>query len=387
MSLHCPDFEAGRCASCPQIRVDYAAQLAARQADARRQLPMVDASLWRAPQASAPAGFRNKAKMAAAGSIDAPILGLADLGRPAVDLSDCLLYPESLRAAFAPIKDFIRAARIEPYDIARRRGELKFVLATIDVASGALMLRFVLRSREPLDRMRLALPGLQAALPRLAVTTANLQPLPAAIVEGPDEIHLHGGHTLPMRLNGITLQLRPGGFFQTNTDVAAALYRQVADWVAASGASQIWDLYCGIGGFALHCAAAGREVLGVESSAHAVDGARAAAGQLGVDARFEVADADALRFDGHDAPELVIVNPPRRGLGAALCGQIETADFRWLVYSSCNPASLARDLERMPSLRPVQARLFDMFPHTGHAEVAVWLARSEGGLASRHTAS
>ncbi len=385
--LHCADFEAGRCASCPQIRIDYAAQLATRQEEARRRLPMVDAGLWRAPQASAPAGFRNKAKMAVGGSIEAPTLGLADLGRSAVDLSGCLLYPEALQAAFAPVKDFIRGARIQPYDVAARQGELKFVLATLDIASGALMLRFVLRSREPLERMRRALPTLRAALPGLAVVTANLQPLAAAIVEGPVEIHLGGEATLPMTLNDITLQLRPGGFFQTNTAVAAALYRQVADWVAASGATRIWDLYCGIGGFALHCAGAGRAVRGVESSSEAIAGARAAAAQLGCDAQFDVADADALALDVTPGPDLVIVNPPRRGLGAALCAQLEAAAFPWLVYSSCNTDSLARDLTRMPSLRPREARLFDMFPHTGHAEVAVWLGRSRGDWPSMGGAS
>ncbi len=379
MSLHCGYFESGRCASCPQIRIDYPTQLANRQADAERRLPMIAADRWLPPQPSAPTGFRNKAKMAVGGSIDAPTLGLAELGRAPVDLADCLLYPPGLRAAFAPLKDFIRTARIRPYDVTTRSGELKFVLATLDPASGALMLRFVLRSREPLERIRRALPALRSALPDLAVVSANLQPLPAAIVEGQVEIHLDGAEALPMTLGGITLELRPRSFFQTNSGVATALYRQVARWSAGCGARRIRDLYCGVGGFALHCAGEGRDVLGIESSAEAVAAARAAATRLGLPARFEVGDADADVFEATEAPDLLIVNPPRRGLGAALCGRIESADIPWLIYSSCSPDSLARDLVRMPSLRPVEARMFDMFPHTGHAEVAVWLARSGSG--------
>ena len=85
---------------------------------------------------------------------------------------------------------------------------------------------------------------------------------------------------------------------------------------------------------------------------------------------------DATAYAGeHEPPDLVVVNPPRRGLGAELSTWLETSGVRHVVYSSCNASTLARDLARMPSLRPVEARLLDMFPHTGHYEVAVLLRR------------
>ena len=104
-------------------------------------------------------------------------------------------------------------------------------------------------------------------VPGARVVSMNLQPEHKAVLEGPDEHILTGADTLPMRVNDITLHLRPQSFFQTNTDVAGALYRQAAEWVAAAAPASVWDLYCGVGGFALHAARAGvAEVTGVEVS-------------------------------------------------------------------------------------------------------------------------
>ena len=92
-------------------------------------------------------------------------------------------------------------------------------------------------------------------------------------------------------------------------------------------------------------------------------------------ARFEVGDARVLDPGGGTVPDLLVVNPPRRGIGVELARRIEDAGVARVLYSSCNPASLAADLEAMPSLRARRAQLFDMFPHTDHAEVLVELVR------------
>jgi 23S rRNA (uracil747-C5)-methyltransferase len=180
----------------------------------------------------------------------------------------------------------------------------------------------------------------------------------------------------------VDLRLRPQSFFQTNTDVARALYAQVAAWVDESRPDSVWDLYCGVGGFALHCLAEGRAVTGVESSEQAVLSARATAAEMtsqGVagagEATFVAADATQWAGD-RPAPDVVIVNPPRRGIGLELAGWLEASGVRRIVYSSCNAVTLARDLQSMPSLVPVRGRLLDMFPHTEHFEAVVLLVRA-----------
>ena len=115
-------------------------------------------------------------------------------------------------------------------------------------------------------------------------------------------------------------------------------------------------------------------IVGVEISADAIDSARRSAAEAGIDAEFIAADAGAWAMSQSSLPNAVVVNPPRRGIGQ-LAEWLENSTIERVLYSSCNPASLARDLARMPSLRPTRGRLFDMFPHTGHAEVLTLLTR------------
>lgn len=374
--MECSYFRAGRCRSCSELEVPYAAQLARKQRRVRDTLRAQAHTEWLPPLASPEAGFRNKAKMVVAGTIQTPTLGILDPAGGGVDLSDCPLYPPALASAFAPLAHFITRARIEPYAVAARRGELKHLLITLAEHSGELMLRFVLRSQEPIARIRKYLPELQAELPRLAVVSANLQPEHKAVLEGEQEILLTAQDRLTMQLNGIPLHLKPQSFFQTNDHVAAQLYARAREWVAAIDPPALWDLFCGVGGFALHCADGRREVTGIEVSAEAIASAELSRAELGLDSvRFRALDATDFALGESTVPPLVIVNPPRRGIGEKLARFLDASPARHVVYSSCNADSLARDLDAMPSFRLRRAGVFDMFPHTTHYEVLALLER------------
>lgn len=402
--------------------------MAGKEAHVRELLAAYDDVTWLPAVTGAESGFRNKAKMVVTGTVDEPVLGIVGPPGPyagqSVDLTDCGLYPSALQAAFGPLAELVTRARIQPYDLspaagdgggpgsprrrkvtprdAARRGELKHVLVTLS-PDGELMVRLVLRSTEAVARIRKHLPWLREALPSLAVLSVNVQPVHAAVLEGEQEIVLTERETLPMRVEGITLHLRPQSFFQTNTEVAAALYRQARTWVDEVGPASLWDLYCGVGGFALHCAAPGRSVTGIEISAEAVASATTTAGELatlppdavvgGRDAawwrdatagvRFAAGDATGFALGTDADPELVVVNPPRRGIGTDLARRLEASNARHVLYSSCHATTLARDLTDMPSLRPRRAVLLDMFPQTDHYEVLVLLEREVAHVSAR----
>jgi len=394
--VECAYHRAGACRSCTWIERPYAQQLLDKQEEAAATLSAVEAStmrpdgrsdpIWADPVASAPSGFRTTAKMVVGGTWAQPTLGILDRDRRGVDLRRCPIVAPPLREALAGIARFIAAARLVPYDVPRRSGELKYVLVTT-AEDGRLLVRFVLRSRRQLATIRRRLPLLREWVPGAAVVTANIHPTHEAVIEGPDEIVLSRCATLPLPVGDVILQVGPRSFVQTNTGVAAQLYRQVAAWVArgsggdpdAAAPRDLWDLYCGVGGFALHAAHAGvPSVTGVEISDRAIDSARegAAAQGLGPDrTRFIAADATQWARSQDHVPDAVVVNPPRRGIGTDLAQWLDGSGVRRVVYSSCFPESLSRDLAAMPHLRPVRARLFDMFPHTAHAEVAVLLER------------
>jgi 23S rRNA (uracil747-C5)-methyltransferase len=272
---------------------------------------------------------------------------------------------------------------IEPYDVPGRRGELKYLLVTHS-PDGEHMVRFVLRSGRHVADLRAALPRLVDLMPSVRVVTVNLHPEHKAVLEGDTEVPLTEQTLLPMRVGDATLLLGPRSFFQTNTVVAAQLYRQARTWADQAAPSMVWDLYCGVGGFALHLTAPGRTVVGVEASGEAVEAARAAA-LLHADAA-EPASAGVVTFEVGDAttstlavaPDVVVVNPPRRGIGSGLAAWLDASSAAQVLYSSCNVDSLARDLAAMPSLRATAGRVFDMFPQTGHTEVMVRLERRVG---------
>lgn len=375
--MDCHHFSAGRCRSCTWLARPYDEQLAAKQEHAAALLQEHDV-FWEPPVASPEAGFRNKAKMVVTGTVEEPVLGILGEGTTGIDLRDCPIHESAIQEALPVLAGFITRASLTPYDVPARRGELKLALVT-STPAGELMVRFVCRSQEPVARIRKHLPWLLEQLPGLRVVTVNLQPEHKAVVEGDREIVLTEAQSLTMTVNGLDLSLRPQSFFQTNTTIAAALYAEAQRWTEGTRARTLWDLYCGVGGFALHLARDGRQVVGVETSAEAVAGATATAARHGIGrTRFVAGDATAWAAAQPVAPDLVVVNPPRRGIGAELAGWLDGAGVRSVLYSSCNPVTLARDLAIMPGLRPVRARLFDMFPHTDHAEVLVLLERASG---------
>ncbi len=372
--MQCRYFDADLCRSCSLLATPYDVQLAAKQQHVTDLLAEHPALTWLPPVPSREEAFRNKAKMAVAGTVGDPRLGILDPAGHGVDLRECLLHVPALHDALPALARFVRLAGLTPYDVPARRGELKHLIVTAS-PEGELLVRFVLRSSEAVLRIRKHLPSLTEWLPNLRVVSVNLQPRHAAVLEGERE-ELLLGDSLPVRLNGLTLHLRPQSFFQTNTAVAAALYREAACWADEIAPRSVWDLYCGVGGFALHLARPGRTVTGVELSGQAVRAGRRSAAEAGLaDVRFHADDATAWARGRDDAPGLVVVNPPRRGIGAELAAWVEESTAGFLLYSSCNPTSLARDLAAMPSLVPVRARLFDMFPHTGHQEVLVLCER------------
>lgn len=390
--LHCHYFAAGACRSCTRIETPPVVQLGEKQRRAEGLIANPDGALpirWLPPSDGGFRAFRNKAKLVVGGRRGAVTLGILGPNGEGVDLRGCAIQAPAIAAAIPVIAEFLDASELWPYSVPRRQGELKFVHLTA-APDGSLMVRFVVRSERAAERLRANSAALRRRLPNAVVAGINLLPEHKAVLEGEQEIPLWG-ETLPMNLGAVTLHLQPQSFFQTNTAVAAELYAQVSRWVVDVKPGSLWDLYCGVGGFALHAALAlgSREgepataITGVEVTPAAIESARRSAREAELAVRFVVADATefAVLAAPSAHPDLLIVNPPRRGIGPELAGWIEASAIRWVVYSSCNPDSLASDLARMPSLAVREGRVFDMFPHTDHFEVAVLLERVRPGEA------
>jgi 23S rRNA (uracil747-C5)-methyltransferase len=224
---------------------------------------------------------------------------------------------------------------------------------------------------------------LQGSFSWIKVVSINCQPLHAAIPEGPTEEILTPLSRITDHYNGLRLSFGPQSFMQVTHQVAEKLYGWVADRFSSTKPQTLLDLFCGVGGFALTSAPYAEHVVGVELSSDAVECAKANALQNGIEnASFFTGDMlEENPFSTTPSCDALVVNPPRRGLGEALCRSIiDRSEVSQIVYSSCNPESLSQDLAILKERFTVTAaQAFDMFPLTWHMEVGVDLLRSGTG--------
>ena len=389
MNITCEHFNQQRCTSCQWLLTDYNVQLADKMAELKRLISpylLQNQTEVLPAVASEQTHFRNKAKMVVSGSVERPVLGLLKDQQDAqsgVDLTDCPLYPQAFAALFPILKDFIGRAGLVPYNIAKKKGELKYILLTQSQYNQAISLRFVLRSMQKQPLIERELPKLLEKLPPKSIVSLNIQPQHAAILEGETEIFLTPKRVIEENFNDIPLFIRPQGFFQTNPKVASELYRTAQMWVKSLPIQQCWDLFCGVGGFGLHCAKALQEtnptvsLTGIEISASAIASATQSAEKLGLK-NVTFASLDSAQFalnEKGSVTDLVIVNPPRRGIGKALAEYLNQLGSPYVIYSSCNAKTMAEDFASFDNYALAKVQLFDMFPHTAHYEVLTLLVK------------
>ena len=359
MNTFCTYYNQQECKSCTWIEVPYAEQLKRKE----NAVP------------SSPIGFRNRAKMIVTGTSEKPIIGLTggetlDEGR---ELLHCPIQNPKLNEVIAALPEYIREFNLIPYQIENRKGELKALILFYSPLTNQMYLRFILRSKECVSRITKLLPKLQSQFPHLVCVTANIQPVPQAILEGKEEIFITEQKFIAHQLGHLTLNLAPQAFVQTNAEVATKLYQLAADWITEIKPEKMLELFCGQGAFSLFAAKSAKKIVGIEINEEAVKTANETARKLGYShLSFECRDAKDTPSIGAD---LILVNPPRRGLGESI-EIILNAEPKHLIYSSCSAESLNKDLQKLATQYSiVKKQVFDLFPHTEHFETLVHLER------------
>ena len=383
----CAHFRSGYCRSCTLLDRSREAELEGKESLVRENIAAKLSSRPRifpifSPESAT--ASRSKAKLAVSGTLERPIVGLLRYDGRTLDareLLDCPLHlPEINLLATTLAKEVITDFQIPPYDPVSRCGELKSVIVTANGQGDEMILRFVCRSRDTEPQLRKAAQMLRDRFPFVRVVSLNVQPIPHAILEGAEEHLLTADGSIREQYTDFSVRLGPQSFKQVTHETADALYRRARERAATLiQPERSLDLYCGAGAFSMAVAPVSGNVLGVDISEDAVNSAALAASDSGVsNVRFESAnlEEDAARFlDGN--PSLVILNPPRRGLGSALVQELCRRSPFAVLYSSCNPATLTRDLQLLESTFSVtELHPFDMFPQTPHLEVLAVLTRN-----------
>jgi 23S rRNA (uracil1939-C5)-methyltransferase len=222
--------------------------------------------------------------------------------------------------------------------------------------------------------------GFAAGVEALAAATTGLTSYWWLPSDGPRQ-HLFGAEKLRDSWHGIELRLLPEAFLQVNREVAEAIERHLDEGLGPVTDRRLLDLYAGVGLRALRWSAAGAHVRAVESNADAVETGSAVARGTGNAVDFVQSTVESALSD--PAPvDVVVVNPPRAGLSDIVIGGLRRIAAGRLVYVSCDPGTLARDVDRLSGVwTPSRAHPFDAFPHTGHVETVLWFERAERAAA------
>jgi 23S rRNA (uracil1939-C5)-methyltransferase len=383
------------CGGCRAQELEYAEQLRHKERQVEECLAHLGGVRATArPIVAAPSTFhyRNKMEYSFGRDPDGTLtLGLHRRGffDRTFDLERCHIATPVSSEIVGAAREWARREALAPYDTRRNSGLLRYLVVREGVRTGQVMVNLVATERHP------SFAGLAAELhrrfPAIASIVLNLTRRKAQIALGEEEHILFGKATIEERLGGLTFEISSNSFFQTNTEQGERLLEITLEGLALTGSERVLDVYSGTGTFTLPIAGRAREAIGIESSEAAVRDAQRNAARNGItNARFYNEDAmESLRDRfglgprgsgaPFDRPEIdaVLVDPPRAGLHAGVVSRLIHLGARRLVYVSCNPSTLGRDLAllcesryRLAWVRPV-----DMFPHTPHIECVAALER------------
>jgi 23S rRNA (uracil1939-C5)-methyltransferase len=375
----------GRCGACVLQHLDYAAQLQWKS-ERLRMLTMAHSNLAGVPvedcvASPSPFGYRNKSKLVYSRRMSGqrrPVLGaFAPRSHRVVDLRGCALVEPPLAEVADGLASLLGELDIPDYDERTGEGTLRYVILRSNFRAQVLC---TLVAARPFAEASVLAKALSERHPKVAGVVLNLNVSRGNVLYGATEELLFGKAFLDEEVGPSRLRLRLSSkaFFQVNRAVAARIYSDLLAATRPLVGERVVDCYCGVGGIALTFSTSGAEVVGVEENEAAVHDARAGAATLSSSRpiRFVTGDVVAnLGVLGHS--DIVALNPPRRGCAEELLRAVSQASPRAIVYLSCDPISLIRDLDQLleSGYRVEWLRPYDMLPHTPHIETLALLSR------------
>ena len=376
----CPHF--GKCGGCDTRHLRYEDELRfklGRVNDALKRIGKQEVQATEILGSEEQDRTRNKAIFTVAETEDGPAFGFyRERSHELIPVADCRLQSElSCRCAKAVV-DFLKREKLHAYDEAIGKGTVRHVFcrqarqtkdAVLCICSAA---GFGSRTQALVEHLRKECPELTGIVLNINKTRGN------TVLSG-DFYTLWGDEILHDKLCGLAFSIAPQAFFQINPPQAERLYEKAAEYAAAGKEDLVFDLYCGAGTISLRMAKDAGKVIGAEIVPEAVDNAGENARRNGIgNAEFLCGDAGeaakALAERGL-RPRIVVVDPPRKGMSEEAVKAVASMEPEKIVYVSCGPETLARDILRFQGLGYVlrEATAVDMFPRTCHVETVCCL--------------
>ncbi len=381
----CPHF--GKCGGCDFMHMDYALETELKRqrvSDALRRIGGVDPEPLAIAAAPTCEGYRNKVQFPVAMTKDGPAAGFfRSRSHDLIPVTRCLIQPEEASLISQAVLEWMAQYHILPYDESARTGYIRHIFVRKAAVTGAVMVCITANS-ETLPKRKQLVEALRAAVPAVTSVIHNVNTRPDNVILGETYHTLWGDGFIEDELCSLRFRLSPASFYQVNHHQAEVLYRKALALADLHGTETVLDLYCGTGTITLCLARAAGQAIGVEVVPQAIEDAKENARRNGIEnVRFFCADAGQaakqLASEGIH-PDVITVDPPRKGISAEVIEAVAEMAPERLVYVSCDPGTLARDVRLLEErgYRFQSAEAVDLFPRTKHVETVVLMSRVEG---------
>lgn len=374
------------CGGCDFRHMDYGEELRLKARRVREALTRIggwDPGALPIAGAKTLLGYRNKALFPVG-----TVRGKTEAGfyrartHTLIPIDRCALLSGAANLARQAVVDYARDHRVSVYDEIAHTGLLRHIFVRTADATGQVMVCLIVNGTT-LPKQAELCARLRAAVPGLASVILGVNERPGNAVLGTEFRTLWGADAIEDELCGLRFRLSARSFYQVNRDQAEVLYEKAAQFAALTKNDTVLDLYCGTGTITLHLARQAGRAIGVELVDAAIEDAKRNCAANGIEnAQFFCADAAraaAKLLDEGLRPDVVVVDPPRKGLSPEAVQTVAQLRPDRVVYISCDPATLARDIARFRPLgyAPQKAECVDLFPRCAHVETVTLLSRKD----------
>lgn len=374
-----------QCGGCQIQELDYQKQLDVKTNEVKQVISRIgkldDVVIHDTLGMEHPFRYRNKAQFPIQKKDNMPVIGFyKKKSHDLISTDECIIQHEVNDKIIKIIKTYIRAYNVSIYDEKTHKGLLRHLVTKVGFTTGEVMIVLVANGKK-LPYLKELASVLKENIPGFKTLVVNVNTQKTNVILGKENIVAYGDGMIRDYIGELVFEISPLSFFQVNPLQTEVLYNKALEYANLGENDIVFDIYCGIGTISLFLAQKAKKVYGIEIVEDAIKDAKRNAKINNMDnVEFYVGKAEEVvpkMYKEGKRANVVVVDPPRKGCDEKVLDTIVSMEPDRVVYVSCNPSTLARDLaylnERGYKCHEIQP--VDMFPHSVHVENVAWLSR------------
>ncbi|MFH0348175.1 23S rRNA (uracil(1939)-C(5))-methyltransferase RlmD [Bacillus vallismortis] len=383
----CPIYK--QCGGCQLQHMTYEGQLLFKQKQVKDvlerigKLDLSNVTVHPTLGMEDPWNYRNKAQVPVGEREGGLVAGFyQQRSHDIIDMSACLIQQSKNDAAVQAVKDICANYGVKAYNEERHKGWLRHIMVRYGVVTGEMMIVFITRTNDFPHKAKI-IEDITAQFPHVKSIVQNINPNKTNVIFGNETNVIWGEEYIYDLIGDVKFAISARSFYQVNPEQTKVLYDKALEYAELKGEETVIDAYCGIGTISLFLAKQAKKVYGVEIVPEAIEDAKRNAELNGItNAEFAVGEAETVIpkwYEEGITADTLVVDPPRKGCDEALLRTIVEMKPKRVVYVSCNPGTLARDLRVLEDggYQTLEVQPVDMFPHTNHVECCALLVRKD----------